>query len=176
MRGWTKRGHTTALAAVWVVGLLWSAGRAAAADFAHVRSQDATVRDLVRTGYERSATFKTLVDEIDSGPVIVYIERVVKLSRGMAGALLHVAAGSSEIRLLRIVIKFSLAGDRAVAIVAHELQHVVEVLRAGRLKESSIAETFAALDPDAADAKFETPEARAIEAQVFQELRSKSRR
>jgi len=177
VRGRTKPGKTAALAAVWLVGFSSSADRAAAADFTHVRSEDAFVRELLRAGYERSLTFKALVDEIESGQVIVYIDRVVTLSRGMEGALLHVAAGSSEIRFLRIVIKTSLAGDYAIGVLAHELQHVVEVQRARLTDGNSIANMFAALDADLpADAKFETPEARAITERVVKELRSNVRR
>src|SRR5262245_30178834 len=177
MCAWTALGRTAALTGVCLVGLLWSADRAAAADFNHVRSEDAFVRDLLRAGYQRSSTFKALVDEIESGQVIVYIERVAKLSREMEGALLHTAAGSSEIRFLRVVIKTSLAGDYAIGVLAHELQHVAEVLRAGATDRNSIANVFAAPDADLpADAKFETPEARSIAERVVRELKSNARR
>ena len=47
--------------------------------FRHVRSSDAGIRALVRTGYDQSATFRALVDEIEANRVIVYVEPMVAL-------------------------------------------------------------------------------------------------
>ena len=159
--------------AVMCVRLVLAAESANAADFSHVRSDDASIRQLLRLGYERSPTFKALVDEIESRPGIVYIEQAVKLSRGMDGALLHAVGGSREIPILRVLLKTNLARDYALAILAHELQHVLEVLRAGRPDGSAwLSALFASLDDQTTDSKFETAEARAVTARVLGELRS----
>ncbi len=172
-----NRATSRAAAALCLIGLMLAPARAAAAGFDHVRSEDAYVRALLDSGYARSATFKALVDELDSRPGIVYIVQAVALSRGMDGALLHAVAGSPEIPMFRVLLKTNLGRDYAVAVLAHELQHVLEVLRAGRPMDSAaMAEFFAALDDQAADSKFETEDARAITSRVLDELRVGRRR
>jgi hypothetical protein len=145
-------------------------------DFIHVRSDDASIRALLRSGYERSPTFRAVVDDVESRPGIVYIEQAVKLSRAMDGALLHTIAGSREMPLLRVLLKTNLAPDYAIAVLAHELQHVVEVLRAGPPKDAAaIAALFASLDHQTADSTFETEDARATTSLVLSELRANRR-
>ena len=161
------------IAALGVSGLALGATPAIAADFAHVRSDDASIGALLRSGYERSPTFRAVVDDVESRPGIVYIEQAVKLSRAMDGALLHTIAGSREMPLLRVLLKTNLAPDYAIAVLAHELQHVVEVLRAGPPKDAAaMARLFGALDHQTADSKFETEDARAITSRVLTELRA----
>ena len=122
------------------------ASRAVAADFRHVRSAEADVRELLTAGYERSLTFKALVDEIESLQGIVYIDKTIALSRGLDGALLLAAAGSRELPILRVLIRASLSGDYRIANLAHELQHVAEVLRAGAATSDEMSRLFASLD------------------------------
>jgi hypothetical protein len=164
------------IAATCFCSFALTADRATASEFLHVRSDDACIRAVLRSGYDRSPTFRALVDEIESRPGIVYIEQAVKLSRRMDGALLHAVAGSREIPLLRVLLKTNLAPDYAIAVLGHELQHVVEVLRAGPPKDAAaIAALFAALDHQTDDSKFETEDARAIASLVRSELRAKRR-
>jgi hypothetical protein len=141
--------------------------------FAHVRSDEKSFRALIVEGYTRSPTFKALVDEIESLPGVVYIEPTMKLSEGMEGALLHAVAGSPTLPVLRVLVKGHPAGDRAVALIAHELQHVAEALRA-RATSSPAAMTRFFESLDAAhthgQAKLETEGAQRIAEQVLREL------
>lgn len=148
------------------------AASAKAAEFEHVRSEEASIRALLRSGYERSATFKALVDDIDSRPGVVYVASAIRLSRNMDGALLHKVAGSPQAPILRVLIRTGIAGDYAIGVLAHELQHVVEVLRSRQSGGGTdIVAVFDALDDHGADSKFETAEARTIAARVLDELR-----
>ena len=152
--------------------------RAADWPFAHLRSDEPSFRALVSEGYQRSPTFKSLVDEIGAKPGIVYIASTAKLSQGMEGALLHSVAGSPNLPVLRVLLKGYPVGDHAIALVAHELQHVAEVLREGA-GSSPIAMTrfFASLDAahETGVGKVETEAARQIEQRVLNELRQSSR-
>lgn len=143
-----------------------------AADFRHVRSAQADVGELLTAGYERSVTFKALVDEIETLPGIVYIEKTIALSRGLNGALLLAAAGSRELPILRVLIRANLSGDYRIANLAHELEHVVEVLRAGATTSGEMSRLFASLDePERRPGpRFETAAAREITEQVLKEL------
>jgi len=162
-----------------VFGLLaaLSPRSAAAAQFKHVRSDDATIRSFLMDGYERSATLRTLVNEIESRPGIVYIEPIVKLSQGMNGALLHFVTGSTDLPILRVVIKTNMSRDYAIGIAAHELQHVAEALRSGRVTSAdAMARFFRSLVCESPTRKYETEAARAIAEQVLADLRKAPRR
>src|SRR5262245_53742816 len=159
-------GRVAAVATLFML----ATGTGQAADMEHVRSDEAPIRALLQAGCERSATFRALVADIDSRPGIVYVASAIRLSRHMDGALLHVTSGAQTIPILRVLIRTGIAGDYAISVLAHELQHVLEILRIGPRAIASIAVTFAALDSDASDAKFETHEARAIAEQVIREL------
>ena len=154
------------------------AWHATAPDFGHVRSAQADVGELLTAGYERSVTFKALVDEIESLPGIVYIEKTIALSRGLNGALLLAAAGSRELPILRVLIRANLSGDYRIANLAHELEHVVEVLRAGATTSGEMSRLFASLDePDRRPGpRFETAAAQEITEQVLKELGRRVRR
>jgi hypothetical protein len=127
----------------------------------------------VADGYDRSSTFRDLVDRIESLRGIVYIEPQVQISRGLNAELLHVVSGSRDSPILRVVVHYRLKGDRAISSIAHELQHVVEALSSGlvldgasldRFFESIAAETWSRLGPS------ETEAARFVDARVTAEL------
>jgi hypothetical protein len=152
---------------------------AGAETFGHVRSEQATVRSWLTEGYERSATFRALVDEIDGLHGIVYIDGMAAVPAGLDAALLHTVAGSRELPILRIVVRFSLSRTVGIATLAHELQHVAEVLRAGQTTDSSaMTVLFRAIDEThgVGSGRFETQEARQVAARVRNELRLNPRR
>ena len=144
----------------------------ASAEFRHVRSARADVRALLRAGYDRSLTFRSLVDEIESLPGIVYIDTSIALSRDLDGALLTATAGSRDLPILRVLIRSTLSGDYRIATIAHELAHVVELLRSGARRPDEISGLFATLDSPVGRAgrRFETEAARDVTKQVLIEL------
>lgn len=163
--------------------LVWAAvlcsSPATAATFEHVRSAQAPIRAWIVEGYERSETFRALVDEIEALPGIVYIDATVAMPHGLDGALLHVVAGSRDLPLLRVVLRLSLNRTGGIATLAHELQHVAEVLRAGQTADSSaMAALFASIDEADRNGSshFETQAARQVTARVLDELRLSPRR
>ena len=165
-------GRSSALLAIVVTGSAALAGANPATQFRHVRSERPRIHALLAAGYERSATFRKLVDELERLPGIVYIDETVKLSQEMDGALLHAISGSPQMPILRAVIRSSLGGDYAVSILAHELQHAAEALSAGPLTSSSaMGALFGSLDREPSSSTFETEEARLVAARVIDELR-----
>ena len=108
--------------APWILLALWTSANSTAvqpATFKHVRSQESGIRTLLGDGYRRSATFKALVDTVENLSCVVYVTSVAKLSDGMRGALLHSAAGSRELPVLRVLLKANqqLIGEAGVAVV-----------------------------------------------------------
>ena len=164
---------------ILVFALLLTASAVAAEPVRHVRSQQPAVREWIAEGYERSATFKALVDEIDGLPGIVYIDAMATNSRGLDGALLHAVAGSRELPLLRVLVRLNLSRAIGIVTIAHELQHVAEILRAGQTADSSaMTALFASIDKthNTGSTGFETREAQLVGVRVRDELGRNPRR
>lgn len=93
-----------------------------------LRSVDPAIRATIDEGCRRSPTFATLVDYLERSSLVVYVEQVRTLRDGMQGALLHGGAGP---QYLRVLLKRGMSLNRRVVVLAHELQHAVEVVEAG---------------------------------------------
>jgi hypothetical protein len=95
--------------------------------FFRVRTLDGHVADMLAIGYQRSATFRRLVDRLEDSDVIVHIERRAIVS---GTAFMHFVTQAGGNRYLRVTLDTELAPDAAVPLLGHELQHAVEVARA----------------------------------------------
>jgi hypothetical protein len=96
-----------------------------------VRSTNATILDLLGEGGERSATFRRLSDAIAHSDGIVYIEFGYCAFGHLNGCLLPFLASSHGNRYLRIIVtpdKNRQSHDQLLALIAHELQHALEVI------------------------------------------------
>ncbi len=92
----------------------------------HVRSQDRTVRQLLKRGYTHSLTFRNLIARLDATDVIVYIEQVATLPGRIDGRMLMPVTSHGQ-RYVRIQVALRGAPDDEVALLGHELQHALEV-------------------------------------------------
>lgn len=93
-----------------------------------LRVADLSLRPVVEEGCRRSAVFAALVRDVERSKFVVYVDAVPALRNGMKGALLHQTNGAQH---LRILVKRDLQMDDQIAVLAHELQHVREVVQAG---------------------------------------------
>jgi hypothetical protein len=93
-----------------------------------LRTTDPVIRTAIEEGRRRSPTFTSLVEAIERVNTLVYVTRAQKLPRRMEGCLVATQTGSQQ---LRILIAMSLGQERTIIVLAHELQHVREVLGAG---------------------------------------------
>lgn len=92
----------------------------------HVRSQDRSVRHLLKRGYTHSVTFRSLMARLERSDVIVYIEQVPRLPGALEGRMMIVSSGHGQ-RYVRIQITMRGAPHDSIAVLGHELQHAVEV-------------------------------------------------
>ena len=92
----------------------------------HVRAVDTRITHAIADGLRRSETFTGLMQALDRSDVIVYIETAPGLPASIAGRMLIVAARSHQ-RYLRIQIAGRVRGNELIALLAHELQHALEV-------------------------------------------------
>lgn len=154
--------------------MFWSFMVMTALSFTHVRGMNNEMRSVIDEGYRRSPVFAGLVDDVERSKYIVYVEAVPTLRYGMLGALLHGTGGT----YLRIQLKFDLPLEQKIAVLAHELQHVREVVQAGINADAAEMELLfrriggKRLAPGRRQ-QFETNEAIHVENQVAADLRKR---
>ncbi len=98
-----------------------------AANGPRLRPLESRVALLLRLGVERSRVLRDLVAHIEGGRVFVYIGFDRQMADRVAGSLTLVGS-AGPYRYLRIALNPALPADQAIAALAHELQHVVEVM------------------------------------------------
>ena len=105
----------------------------------HVRTTDGSVRRLMRRGYRHSPTFAGLVARLQRSDVIVYVEDVPRLPGGLDGRMMMMPR-SNGYRYVRIQIAVRGAPEDSIAVLAHELQHAVEIADAVDVRDSDSLE------------------------------------
>lgn len=132
------------LAAVVAIGL---GGHVAAGEpapvkpHARVRPMQPLVETLVATGLGRSAAFRQLVGQIEASDVIVYIEARRDLRAGVGASMRFLATSASD-RFVKIHLDASHNPNVLVALLGHELQHVVEVAQNRSIRSADDLRAF----------------------------------
>ena len=141
----------------------------------HVRTSDPSAAQLFAAGMSRSSTFRTLVDALDKSDVIVYVDMKTR-RQALGGYLAHNITVAGAYRYLHIAIDTQGARGRLVPLLAHELQHAVEVAQDTTARdEATLERLFEGLA-----IKFgcggttcsETQAAKDVEAAVIAELKA----
>lgn len=94
--------------------------------FVRLKPVDAEMRRLMVAGYQRSATFRRLVDEIHGSRALVVVQ-FGSCGRGRYRACVSHIGGDARQRSLRIKVSPQTTTDRLIATIAHELQHALEI-------------------------------------------------
>lgn len=137
---------------------------------ARVRPMQKQVEILLATGMDRSATFRRLVHRIEASDVIVYIETRRGLREGVGASMRYVSNSATD-RFVRIQLNADYGPHTLVALLGHELQHVVEVADHPEVRSAEDLRTFyrragVRTGPDA----FDSEAARAAGYQVRAEI------
>ena len=140
----------------------------------HVRSSDPEIATVIKAGFEQSGTFRRLVEALDRSDVIVYVALKVR-REGLGGYLAHNVLNAGPYRYLHVAIGLRGTDARVISILAHELQHALEVAEHLDARDPvRVERLFARLSVDngcAVGNCFETQAARDIEAVVLAEVR-----
>ncbi len=100
-----------------------------------LRPQGDRVARWLREARRRSPTVQRLVERIERSDVIVYLDISRSLAPNVAACLTWMAATHSR-RIVRASFRMNLGTNDAIAMVAHELQHVVEVIEHPEVQSS----------------------------------------
>ena len=106
-----------------------------------IRPNDLRSANLLLQGLQRSATLRSLVDELDDRDVIVYVEMQPRLRTGLAGRLTWITA-TPKFRYVRISWNPDIGTNAAIATLGHELQHALEVAREPSIVCATTLEAF----------------------------------
>jgi hypothetical protein len=113
-----------------VVGMLLGAVAPAAArpsPNARLRPQSPRIEKWLDAAQRTSATVRALVERIERSDVIVYLEIRYDLNPQLSASLTWMAATETA-RLVRAALRPDLRPVDVVSMIAHELQHVVELV------------------------------------------------
>lgn len=98
-------------------------------DTAHVRPNDSRMQIAIADGVAHSLLFRDLVAQLEASDVIVYVESDWTMPDRIQGRLTFMSwAGGRRYVMIRIA--QGLTGVQQVAIIAHELQHALEIANA----------------------------------------------
>lgn len=92
-----------------------------------LRLTDERAEVALRNGLERSSLVRALVARIEAADVVVYVGIDPRMVKGLSGRLTFVGH-AGRFRYLRVMLNPELGVDQITAALAHELQHVVEVV------------------------------------------------
>jgi hypothetical protein len=106
-----------------------------------IRPTDQRVAAILRSGIERSPTLRALADRIEGALVFVYLGLDSHIDGALAGRLTFIGK-AGKYRYLRVGINPALNADLIVASIAHELQHVVEVIEHPEAKSENALRTL----------------------------------
>ena len=144
-----------------------------AAGRSRVRSTSAEVLKLVREGCERSTVFSQVVAEIEKSNGIVYVEFGYCAFGHLNGCLLPFITRVQGDRYLRVVVtpdKNQRTHDQLLALMAHELQHALEVIGHDEVVDApTMQEMFRRIGAPV-NHGYETPAAQARGDKVLAEL------
>ena len=94
--------------------------------FTRVRSTERFMIALIREGYDRSLTFRELVDTLQRSNIIVLVQPAV-CAGGRIRSCLTSVNGSAIERHIRISVDTRTSYNALIGTMAHELQHAVEI-------------------------------------------------
>jgi hypothetical protein len=161
-----------------VVGLWLSAGSPAAdpdAGYPRVRAASPLMRSIITDTAARSATVRDLIARLEDTDVIVYVE--LTASPRIPIARTSLVTTSPTVRYLRIGINASVPFPDVPPMLAHELQHAVEIAEApGVVDDAAVRRLFRRIGRTSGGDRFETEAARDVEWIVRRELQARTAR
>jgi hypothetical protein len=160
---------TTWRTAAAVVVAMAATAALAAAD-GGVRPLQPRGAKLLDEGMRRTAAMRELVDELRRSDVVVYVDLDPNEPGGLEGST-RFRVATAEVRYLRVWLQPRRCDEALLAVLAHELQHAVEVARAtGVRTPEAFKALYTAAGRSANVNKYETAAALAMGERMRREL------
>lgn len=137
----------------------------------HVRVLDTNIRHLLNDAYRRSPTLASLVDRLQASDVTVYVVIVPELPQPLRGRS-ELIPDTGHLRFVRIDVISVPNPDAMIALVAHELQHAIEIADAGDIVDrAGMERLYKRIGRSSGPKMFETSRAIDTQRRVREELR-----
>ena len=92
----------------------------------HLRILDGQLKSLFEHGLTQSPTLRALADKVGAASILVFVEGDIRMPERL-GARLQFVTSIDGVRYVRVDINCPLAPRRQIALLAHELQHALEI-------------------------------------------------
>lgn len=140
----------------------------------HIRFLDSVLKGLFEQGMQQSPTLRALVDKVEAAPILVFIEGDIRMPV-YVGARLNFVTSVNGTRYVRVDIDCTLSPRRQIALLAHELQHALEIGQRTDILDAegmeSLYEEIGFQSSDSGSHKsYETEAAKAVQRAVDDEL------
>lgn len=144
-----------------------------------IRVLDAQLKSLFDHGLTQSPTFRTLVDKVEASSILVFVEGDIRMPERL-GARLKFVTSVNDVRYVRVDINVTLAPRRQIALLAHELQHALEIADHPDITDVEAMESFFEdigfqSFEDGRHRSYETDAALEVQETVEQELGGRTR-
>jgi hypothetical protein len=135
-----------------------------------LRATSAKETRIIQQLLAGSATGRALVKALDATDVIVYVQLTTDQSAGAAATRFVITTGDQ--RYLRVLLGARTHANERPVLLAHELQHALEIARAADVRDNDgMQKLYMRIGENRrARFEFETTAAREISARVRQEL------
>ena len=92
----------------------------------HIRILDPILKELFDHGVGQSPTFRALIEKVEATPILVFVEADIRMPARI-GARLSFVTSVNGLRYVRVHVDCTLSPRRQIALLAHELQHALEI-------------------------------------------------
>jgi len=113
----------------------------------HIRSEERWIRNAIQRGITRSPTFRRLVTTLNQSDLIVYIVHRTIARDHLGAYTVHDVMVRGDYRYVRIVIARQAGDVLTLGVIAHELQHAIEIAEAPDVgRTTAVKEFFARIN------------------------------
>lgn len=174
MRADTFKQMTLRVALILLLITIATPYRSYAQSSPHVRFLDSVLKGLFEQGVQQSPTLRALVDKVEAAPILVFIECDIRMPVHI-GARLNFVTSVNGMRYVRVDIDCTLSPRRQIALLAHELQHALEIGERNDILDAegmeSLYEEIGFSSTESGSHKsYETDAAKAVQRAVDDEL------
>lgn len=140
----------------------------------HIRILNPDLNKVFVQATSRSQTLRALADKIEATPVVVYLDCDPYLPNALSGRI-GLVASVQEVRYVRIDVRCSLPNIQLIPVLAHELQHAIEIGEAANITDDNSLELYYEtvgfeVGRNGAHRAFESMAARDVQQRVHMEL------
>jgi len=121
---WKKMTHRVVLSLLLFT--LLAPHRSYAQSSPHIRILDPILKELFDHGVGQSPTFRALIEKVEATPILVFVEADIRMPARI-GARLSFVTSVNGLRYVRVHVDCTLSPRRQIALLAHELQHALEI-------------------------------------------------